>query len=100
MGPLFNPTLTPEVRAWQLGRFKSKLEYLNNHELADGRAYIVGTEFTVADAILFIVLSWLPYVGVEAGEYPVVKKYFEGIKALPFVQEAQAEVGALVAKAQ
>ncbi|KAI8620898.1 glutathione S-transferase [Chytriomyces sp. MP71] len=88
VGGLFNPTIAPEVRTFLTEKSHTKLKYLNDVELADGRAFLVGDYFTVVDSYLYVVLTWSPYLKLDLSAYPNITKYFEGIKALPFVQEA------------
>ncbi|KAJ3074605.1 hypothetical protein HDU98_010793 [Podochytrium sp. JEL0797] len=89
-GPLFNPALAPEVRQWALDKLATKLKYLNDVELADGRKFWVGNDFTVADSYLYIVLGWSGYLKVDLSVYPKVQAYHAGIAALDFVKEAHA----------
>lgn len=67
-----------------------KLEYLEKEIKTQ---FYAADHFTIADAYLYIVLSWTGYVGLKLDNYPNVKKYFEGIKALPVVQEAHKLMG-------
>ncbi|KAJ3318319.1 hypothetical protein HDV06_000552 [Boothiomyces sp. JEL0866] len=90
-GPLFNPALHEEVKTWSLAKLATKLDYLNRVELA-GKKFIVGDSFTVADAYLYIVLSWSGYLKVDLSKYPEVERYFKGISELDFVKEAHAEM--------
>eukprot|EP00271_Cylindrocystis_brebissonii_P004261 TRINITY_DN158_c0_g1_i9.p1 TRINITY_DN158_c0_g1~~TRINITY_DN158_c0_g1_i9.p1 ORF type:complete len:278 (-),score=37.58 TRINITY_DN158_c0_g1_i9:493-1326(-) len=93
-GPLFNPTLPPEARAAALDRLKTKLTFLSTKELTEGKKYLVGDAFTVADSYLYICLSWLGYIGTSLDEFPVLKAYSENIGSLDFVKEAHAEMAA------
>ena len=56
IGPMFNPDLPDEVKAKVLERFIGKLAHVEN-SLA-GQDYLMGDQFTVADAYLFIVMTW------------------------------------------
>jgi glutathione S-transferase len=78
-----------ELEVFREKRIQAKLSYLNDKELK-GKSYLVGNSFTVADSYLYIVLTWLKPGEIDA--FPVVKSYFEGIKALPFVVEAHAKM--------
>ncbi|KAJ3061649.1 hypothetical protein HDU98_002420 [Podochytrium sp. JEL0797] len=93
-GPLFNPDLSPEVRQWALDKLATKLKYLNDVELADGRKFWVGNDFTVADSYLYIVLGWSAYLNINLSVYPKVQAYHAGIAALDFVKEAHALITA------
>jgi glutathione S-transferase len=87
VGPLFNPTISAEVKAHVLASYKKKLTYVNDTLLA-GKTFVVGESFTIADAYLMIVLSWSPYVGLDLAEFPVAAAYLASMKALPAVAKA------------
>lgn len=89
IGGLFNPTLTPEVKAYVMANYLKKIAYVNDN-LLNGKEYLVGSSFTIADSYLYITLSWVGYVGVDLSPYPNVTAYYERIKALPKVVEAHA----------
>ncbi|KAJ3061650.1 hypothetical protein HDU98_002421 [Podochytrium sp. JEL0797] len=72
----------------------TKLKYPNDVELADGRKFWVGNDFTVADSYLYIVLGWSGYLKVDLSVYPKVQAYHAGIAALEFVKEAHALIAA------
>ncbi|KAJ3050067.1 hypothetical protein HDU99_008760 [Rhizoclosmatium hyalinum] len=91
-GPLFNPAISDDVRKWALEKLATKLKFLNDVELADGRKFWVGGEFSVADAYLYIVLSWSGYVKVDLAPYPKVKAYFDGIAGLDYIKAAHAQI--------
>ncbi|TPX65018.1 hypothetical protein CcCBS67573_g08248 [Chytriomyces confervae] len=90
VGGLFNPTIAAEVREYITAKSYDKLKFLNDVELADGRKYFVGSEFTVADSYLYIVLSWAPYIKLDLSKFPKVEAYSKNIGELPFVKEAHA----------
>jgi glutathione S-transferase len=52
----------------------------------------VGDSFTIADAYLYIVLSWTSIVSIDLTPYPKVKAYFERIGALENVKAAHARI--------
>ena len=69
----------------------AKVAYLNNL-LADGRPYILGDEFTVADAHLFALTRWCPHFGISLAPFPALMDFMARIAARPAVRAAlQAE---------
>lgn len=60
-----------------------------------GREYLVGSDFTVADAYLFTVLSWCKFIGVELGGLPAVSAFNQRVGARPAVREALRAEGLL-----
>ncbi|MEM8684079.1 MAG: glutathione transferase GstA [Pseudomonadota bacterium] len=66
--------------------------------LADGRAYLLGTDFSVADAYAFVVLGWSQTVNFDLGAFPKVKSYLKRIVSRPAVERALIEEGLIEAR--
>jgi len=92
IGPLFNPSLSEEVRTFQQNKLATKLKFLNDTILSGDKKFLVGGKFSVADAYTGIVLSWSPYVKVDLSPYPVVQAYYKAFEALPQVSEGRAKM--------
>ena len=90
IGPLFNPTAPQEVKDHSVSAVNSKFAYLD--KVLQGRRFLVGNSFTIADSYLYIVLSWHKYVGLDLTPYASVKSYFEGIASLENVVKAHARI--------
>lgn len=88
-GPLFNPALAPEAREAAVANVGRKLN-LVEEALADGRPYLTGPEFSVADAYLFVVLSWAPKLGVDLARWPHLGGFSQRVTARTAVQAAMA----------
>lgn len=84
--PLFKPTTLPEVREATLAAFKPKLEYLSRS--LEGRDYLMGPHFCVADAYLFTLLNWAGFVKLDLAPYPLLRAYQARVAARPAVQAA------------
>jgi glutathione S-transferase len=87
--PLFSPEATEETKAYARNHLAKRLGYLEG-ALGDNK-YLMGDQFTVADAYLFTVLGWGVYVGVDIG--PKLKGYVDRIRARPHVIEALTSEG-------
>src|SRR5882757_2728866 len=87
--PLFSSEATDETKTYARNNIAKRLTYLDS-ALGDNK-YLMGDQFTVADAYLFTVLGWGAHVGVEIG--PRLKSYVERIRARPQVIEAMTAEG-------
>ena len=67
--------------------------------LADGRAFVLGERFTVADAYLFVVLNWTGFIGVDLTRWPKVAEYVARVASRPAVRRALAAEGLLASEA-
>jgi glutathione S-transferase len=84
-GALFASSST-EVQQWARGNIAKRLEWLNG--VLGGSSFLAGSDWTVADAYLFTILSWAPHVSLDLAAYPAVKAYYERIATRPAVLEA------------
>ena len=91
VGGLFNPTLSNDVSEHLRSKTAQKLQYIND-KLVGTKRFVVGDHFTVADAYLYIILSWKDYLKIDISPYPNVKSYFERIHAMEAVQAAHARM--------
>ena len=84
--PLFNPKTPEEWKAIVNDLIAARLAYVEKK--LGGQAYLMGDNFTVADAYLFTVLSWGKWVGVDIGRWPTLQSYTNRISSRPTVQAA------------
>jgi glutathione S-transferase len=64
----------------------------------EGKQYLLGDQFTIADIYLFTVLNWPRYVGIDIAKWPALKAYHQRVGARPAVQAALLAEG-LIKKA-
>ncbi len=92
-GPLFKPgtpeDYKPAVRQALRGRF----EWVEQ-QLA-GKDYLMGEQFTVADAYLFTVSGWGKFVGLDLSDLPNLQAYLARVGSRPAVQAALRAEGLL-----
>ena len=86
--PLFNPRTPAEYRAIAIENLGKRFDYVNEH--LTGKDYLLGAQFTVADAYLFTVLGWCGYVNIDLSRWPALAAFVERVAARPAVQAARA----------
>jgi len=84
IAPLYNPRTPEAARPAIIDSFRSRLRYAD--QALAGRQFLVGERFTVADAYLFTVLSWIGDLGVRMAEYPHLDAFYRRVEARPTVQ--------------
>ena len=84
--PLFNPAINEDARAVYRQRLRDRFTYVNSQ--LEGRDYLMGSAFSVADAYLFTVTSWAGYVNVDIGGLPHLAAFMTRMAARPAVQAA------------
>ena len=72
---------------------RSMFELLNR--MLQGKEYLVGNSFTVADSYLYIILTWQAWIGLDFSDLINVQAFFERVKDLDFIQEAHKEMAKL-----
>jgi len=91
IGPLFSPVLSDDAKAFFKDRAMGKFKYLDG-QLA-GRDYLMGKQFTVADAYLFVMLSWAELMKFDLSGLSNLMAYKARVAARPKVQEALTKEG-------
>lgn len=84
--PFFSPASGDAWKAAAMANLERRLDYTNG-ELA-GKAYLLGDGFSVADAYLFTVLSWMPYVKIDLSRWSSLTAFQARVAARPAVQAA------------
>jgi glutathione S-transferase len=94
-------TYSPFFRGLQ-GEAKAAQEALLNSRLAlvearlsDGRSYLLGDQFTPADAYLFTVTNWSKGIGHDLSAFPKLEALRARVAARPAVQAAMKAEGLL-----
>ena len=94
-GPMFSPVLADDAKAFFKDRVMGKFKYLET-ALA-GHDYVMGKQFTVADAYLFTMLSWADRMKFDLSGMPNLTAYKARVGARPKVQEALVKEGLMKA---
>lgn len=86
LAPLISRKTPPEVRAWVVRQYASRLAYLD--EALAGREFLLD-QFSVADAYLATVLNWTRAIPeIDLASYPNVKAYLDRMRQRPSVATA------------
>ena len=91
--PLFTPGMPEEVKTAARTRLGARLQWVER-ELAKG-PYLMGEQFTVADAYLFTVVGWSRLVGVDISALTRLGEFMARMRARPAVQAALRAEGLL-----
>jgi glutathione S-transferase len=90
-GPLFNPSVSPEVRADRHAYLQKRYAHIESVLGTEG--YLFGEQFTVADAYLFTVTNWAAYVKLDLTAFPKLAAFQGRVAARPAVQAALVAEG-------
>lgn len=90
-GGLFRQDLPNGERTLVMEKIAKHFEYVDYH--LEGKQFLMGESFTVADGYLFTILTWTKPVGVDLTAYPNIAEYMERVGARPAVQTALKEEG-------
>ena len=85
--PLFNPKSSEADKAAAKTKVAEKLDLVEKL-LSDGRRYLVGDGFTVADAYLFVVVNWTFPAGIGLDNWPHIAAFHQRIASRASVQAA------------
>ncbi|CAK7007682.1 Glutathione S-transferase GST-6.0 [Saezia sanguinis] len=87
--PLFMAEIPDEVKEiitekleWRLGNLANRMK---------GRSYVMGEHFTIVDAYLFPILSWMPRFSVDLEQWPELANWMDVVSERPSVQRAHQE---------
>jgi glutathione S-transferase len=89
--PLFNKASSDDVKNTAKTNINKRLAYLND-QLAS-RQYLMGGNFTVADAYAFTIVNWTNFVGIDLKPYPNLGAYMGRVAARPKVHETRKAEG-------
>lgn len=85
---LFNPAIPAEMKEIMRAKLQGKLHYMCAETFADNRKFLVGQSFSVADAYLYVVLSWAAHGEIDLDGCKQLKRYFDRLAGIPAVAGA------------
>ncbi len=86
--PLFDPAASDQRKQESRAKIANWLDFLETS--LDGREYLVGKAFSVADAYCYAVLNWTHFTGIALDGHPRVAAYVARVAERPAVKEAFA----------
>lgn len=89
--PIFQGTLDAASTDILKGLLKKKLAFVDG-QLA-GRVHLTGEDFTIADAYLFVLLSWTTPIRLDIGDLANLRAFQRRVAARPAVQAAMKAEG-------
>lgn len=91
--PLFNPATPADYKPQVIERLLARLAWVNQQ--LDGRAYLMGEAFSVADTYLFVVTNWAKLVKVDIAHLAHIAAFRQRMSERPGVQAALRAEGLL-----
>ncbi|WP_332674063.1 glutathione transferase GstA [Aromatoleum sp.] len=91
IGALFNPAMTDDMKEVQKGTIGRRFNALE--QMLEGRQYLTGDTFTIADAYLFTVLNWTGMLQIDTAQWPHIRAYMARVAQRPKVLLAMKEEG-------
>jgi glutathione S-transferase len=91
--PFFSGTkLNPSAKELAEAGIARRVGFIES-KLSDGRAFLLGAQFTVADAYAFVVLNWSGFIEFDLQPWPLVQDYVARVRQRPAVIQAMTAEG-------
>jgi glutathione S-transferase len=91
--PLFNAAVPEDYKTIAKARLNDRYRWLDTQ--LEGKSFLLGETFSVADAYLFTVTNWAKHVGIDLSALKNVSAFMARVAARPAVQEAMKAEGLL-----
>ncbi|MGI9247140.1 MAG: glutathione binding-like protein, partial [Steroidobacteraceae bacterium] len=91
--PLWNPQTPAEVRERTVQALGNRFGLLSS--TLEKQPFLMGKDFTIADAYLFVVLNWSGYHKVDLSPWPALQQFQARVAARPAVQATLKAEGLL-----
>jgi len=91
--PLFRPDAAPAWKQAARDNLAKRFDLIAAG--LDGKPYLLGDQFTVADGYLFTTLGWTKFVDFDLGKWTALQSYVGRVGSRPKVQEALRAEGLL-----
>jgi glutathione S-transferase len=91
--PLFKPNTPEEYKTIAKENLATRFDWLDK-QLA-GKDYLMGKQFTVADAYAFVLLNWTKFQSIDLAKWPNLAAFHKRVGERPKVKEALYAEGLL-----
>ena len=88
--PLFGNG-SDDAKADAKEKIGKRFEYVDKQ--LSGKQFIMGDDFTVADAYFFVMLTWAHHMKIDLKNYPNVRGFFDRVSKRPGVHQAMKDEG-------
>lgn len=97
-GPLFNSQMPQNVKdQFFIPLLKAKLSFVDKH--LEKHQYLLGDEFTLPDAYLFVMISWAGYFKFDIKEWQHLARYYAELQKRNSIQQSLQQEGLSTASA-
>jgi glutathione S-transferase len=84
--PMFAASTPADYKEMLKDRVSRRFDWLSGQ--LHGKDYLLGKQFTVADAYLYTILRWTNFIGLDLKRWAVLAEYAARVESRPKVQEA------------
>ncbi|HEV7577859.1 MAG TPA: glutathione transferase GstA [Caldimonas sp.] len=91
--PIFNPAVPEEFKTMAKAKLMDRYRWVDAQ--LEGKSYLMGDAFSVADAYLFTVTNWAKPLGLDISGFRNLGAFMARVAARPAVQEAMKAEGLL-----
>ena len=85
-GAMFNPAITPADRAEKITSLQKR--YALIEQRLGLHKFLLGDQFTVADAYLFTVTTWADHLKIDLSQFPKLQAFQKAVSGRTAVQKA------------
>ena len=89
--PLFNPAISAEARSATIVNLQKR--YVLIEKTLAKQAFLLGSQFSAADAYLFTITGWADHLKVDLSQFPHLLAFQQKVASRPAVQAALREEG-------
>jgi len=91
-GALFQPTTPEDYKRIARENVAKRFAFVDQ-QLGRGGPFLMGSQFTVADAYMFVMCTWAGFMKIDLAQWPNLKAYEARVRERPKVQEVLREEG-------